>query len=551
MKIRTIRQQIIMMLLIIAMVLPGQVGVKAEDASSTFPTDDNGGTITITKYKTDSANEVTNGTFTNGMNASNTHDVLSGVEFTVEKVASISQVSDENGNVNMVYTITSDFKNTLGIGSDEKDDYTGQELESKLLGYTGDAKNLLSSKFENSDEVADTTDSSLYIAKKGTTGTDGKVTFSSLKQGLYLVVETAAPSNVTAKAKPFFVSIPSYVNYDENNTGWIMEVNAYPKNAVGTASMDKTITAVGGVSQTTASRYADVKIGDTIKYKLAFSVPVPADGLKQLYIVDEMAAGLDYTENTISVKIVDEADSLNPQNYSVDITNENQITIDFSKYLDTLNGSKGNTVSFEIEYECKVGDNAILGDTGNTNTATLYYSTKTIDDDSNPEQASGNAKAYTYGINLTKSFADGSTDGYSNVEFQLYTKDGDTEKTIGTYTMGSNNIKINGIKAGTYYLKEIKTVSGYILLKDPIEIVIADATADGGADTATVNGKIVTMILATDDTTDSKYIPITVVNDKGFSLPTTGAEGTAMFAFVGILLVLIAGTLLIIKKKQR
>ena len=58
------------------------------------------------------------------------------------------------------------------------------------------------------------------------------------------------------------------------------------------------------------------------------------------------------------------------------------------------------------------------------------------------------------------------------------------------------------------------------------------------------------MIKEVENGATDALVSLTVVNDKGFSLPTTGAAGTAIFAFVGILLIIVAGVLLIVKKKQ-
>ena len=46
-------------------------------------------------------------------------------------------------------------------------------------------------------------------------------------------------------------------------------------------------------------------------------------------------------------------------------------------------------------------------------------------------------------------------------------------------------------------------------------------------------------------------VPLTVVNNKGFDLPQTGAAGTAIFAIAGIVLVAVAGALLIFRRKTQ
>ena len=71
------------------------------------------------------------------------------------------------------------------------------------------------------------------------TDVDGKVEFTGLKVGLYLVIETALPQAVTQKADPFLVSIPMTrigAGKDEtenpNNKVWMYDVTVYPKNSI-------------------------------------------------------------------------------------------------------------------------------------------------------------------------------------------------------------------------------------------------------------------------------------------------------------------------------
>ena len=84
-------------------------------------------------------------------------------------------------------------------------------------------------------EVKETSESS------GEKKTDkaGKVEFTGLEVGLYLVIETALPQAVTQKAEPFLVSIPMTrigAGEDEttnpNNEVWMYDVTVYPKNSI-------------------------------------------------------------------------------------------------------------------------------------------------------------------------------------------------------------------------------------------------------------------------------------------------------------------------------
>lgn len=76
----------------------------------------------------------------------------------------------------------------------------------------------------------------------------GKVEFTGLEVGLYLVIETTLPQAVTQKAEPFLVSIPMTrigAGKDEttnpNNEVWMYDVTVYPKNSIaqGNVTLEK------------------------------------------------------------------------------------------------------------------------------------------------------------------------------------------------------------------------------------------------------------------------------------------------------------------------
>lgn len=80
------------------------------------------------------------------------------------------------------------------------------------------------------------------------TNENGKVEFTGLHVGLYLVIETTLPQAVTQKAEPFLVSIPMTrigAGKDEttnpNNEVWMYDVTVYPKNSIaqGNVTLEK------------------------------------------------------------------------------------------------------------------------------------------------------------------------------------------------------------------------------------------------------------------------------------------------------------------------
>lgn len=138
----------------------------------------------------------------------------------------------------------------------------------------------------------------------------------------------------------------------------------------------------------------------------------------------------------------------------------------------------------------------------------------------------------------------GEGDFLEGAEFALYTdKDCNTIATDseGNELKGTTEVDrvliFDNIPAGTkdkpmtYYLKELKTAAGYVLLKEPIEVKLPYEYHVGDI----VNGDEVTE----DGMTWS--LTYTIVNDKAFDLPASGLSGIGPIAAAGIAIVVIAG----------
>ena len=70
------------------------------------------------------------------------------------------------------------------------------------------------------------------------TDVTGHTSASDMEQGLYLVVETRVPENVTSTCNPFFVSLPMTTI---DGAAWNYDVTVYPKNQTGNPDLEKTV----------------------------------------------------------------------------------------------------------------------------------------------------------------------------------------------------------------------------------------------------------------------------------------------------------------------
>ena len=232
--------------------------------------------------------------------------------------------------------------------------------------------------------------------------------------------------------------------------------------------------------------------------------------------------------------------------------------------------------------------------TGNQNTAYLDYNNNPYEkaDDTTPlswQTAKATATVYTYGIKVQKQgetqegdqvenlsgavFELTAADDYGNFDSDAApikfvpvtpnTVDGayrkavtdnensaTTELEVGN-TQNSGQLQLSGLDVGTYYLKETKAPDGYNLLAQPVKITITD---DGvGVDPIDVNGKpeYTNSEDGNEVEADDGYVPVTVINTQGFTLPTTGGMGTVLFTAGGVVLMGAGLVLLVVFLRRR
>lgn len=541
------------------------MSVMAFAADAETGTTEEKGSVTITKYMSTSGTGDTLSTenYTGAAPTGEEYKLLKNVEFAYVKVGERVQVdtaTSDSSQTEIQYTVTDEnFLDAIGIEKAEVNkNFTQKTLNEKVSSSANKTKVI---NFVNTYKGAN----------KESTDENGTASFTELDlNALYVFAETDATNaalasdgskvNVTKVSVPFLVSLP-FTGSDETT---VTNLRVYPKNSTGTESIDKNI-----IENNTKKKTTVANIGDTINYEVTYSVPVPENGLTELKIVDTMDKGLTFKNEASNITVINDKGAEGSEKkltynteYTVSLDEaKNTVTIDFAKYLNSL--QKNSTETFTITYTVKLNENAVLGQTGNKNKVYLEYQNygekepkKTTDKDTT---------VFTYGIDLTKK-GEG-TDVLEGVKFELtdsenqpvkvqkngtnefYTPGG-TSNEVTTATDGK--IYIRGLKPGTYKLTETKTKAGYVLLKDPVEIMITQKEAESGIAEATVGRKPVTM-QNDQKNSDSKTaeVPLTVVNSKGFDLPATGGRGIALFTIAGIAIVAAAGSLLFMRKRSK
>ena len=239
-----------------------------------------------------------------------------------------------------------------------------------------------------------------------------------------------------------------------------------------------------------------------------------------------------------------------------------------------------------INYSATLQKTADQTGAGIRNDVSLVYSNKIgVDSEGNPTEGEkkeihDSTFVYTFKVKVNK-IADDTKKGLENVEFDLYKKDengtvtGDEAKALGLdpkakwtkvneaplKTNKDGYVEQGGLANGDYYLVETKTASGYNLLKAPVKVTLSiqaetkwteESIYDesGNMLKHTVDKKTTTF--SGGDEGGKPEYTITVVNRKGFNLPTTGGFGTLLFSGIGALLVVGGvGVLMSTKKKKK
>ena len=295
----------------------------------------------------------------------------------------------------------------------------------------------------------------------------------------------------------------------------------------------------------------NANIGDTIHFQTTIDVK---KGAQSYVLHDVLSTGLKLITDTTSlhgspVYIMD-SDSyvLNKDNnndYKFTETKDG-FTITFTDSY--LKSKEDKDYTLSVSYSATLTNAAVIGGEGNTNETYLKYG---VDSESNHSTTT----TYTFEIPVYKyTGTDENKQDLAGAKFKLYTNNDFTEANevkvteVGTnYFVGSTysnknvmtspqsgRFEIKGLKAGTYYLKEIEAPKGYNLLANAVEVHITEA---GKVEVR--NGETLKEVNRVD-----------VQNKSGTLLPSTGGAGTTMIYLVGALLVLGSGVVLASKRRS-
>lgn len=417
--------------------------------------------------------------------------------------------------------------------------------------------------------------------------------------------------NVTGLAPATYRFIETNLGGTDDNKGYILDgktayeftVQTDGKIQVGTteASESATITVYNekpslekSVENANGSydNDTDASVGDTVTWKVEASVPSNVNELKTYKLTDKMSDALTW-ENKAKANLeitTNNSTTLEAStDYTLTVPEDNTTggtwTIEFTEAGKTKLATS-NVKVITVTFNTKLNKNAIIGSEGNLNDAELDYSNAIYptEDPDNPNKGNtpgedkikDQAIVYSFQMNIEKVDGNDSTIKLQGVTFDLYSYTGaktnpteaDLKGSDGTLveqnltTDADGKIQKSGLKNGTYYLVETKTVKTkdgkqYNLLKEPVkvEIKVDYVTKTETTITKDVNGNVAdtttvsTKTFTGGDTGSDGTFTVTVKNYTGFDLPITGGMGTVLFSIAGF--ALMAGAAFVLLKGRR
>lgn len=543
---------------------------------------------------------------------------IQGVIFTYAKVADVTTYSalEADGYKDVVlYKLpdnakTASFLSALGLTAADAYRTDGGNLyftSDVLIDGLSGQLNAIESQTKNALEAFVKNNGGTDMPETDVNGHSGK---TGMDQGLYVVVETYVPENVTGTTAPFLVSLPmTTIDGDE----WNYDVTVYPKNETGMPTLEKTLREAkvdtgkhNGTTNDITDGYAHTGTGsdgDIIDYQIISTLPTitsNATALSAYTYVDTLSKGIEYNKKDVKIEWFKDA-ACTPENriaawteadnkftitYGTAANNATTMTIEMTTSgLDEINNSNAvydlntslyrgySNCTMRITYTATVNSSAdtVYGDNGNPNdvvltwkrTNTTYYDT--LEDD---------CHFYVYGLDLLKQFSD-SKGNFANVEFKVYNntdgywvtaelnsaegiyyvKDQAAEEANATtfVPVSSGKIIVKGLEDDEYIITEIATDDGYMLLKDAITVVISAAENSNicsvcgtSAITATATVNGDAVAMTEDNGSASAIVPFTVVNTRGVDFPKTGDSGTWLLTVGGMMIAACSGAAMIL-----
>ena len=244
---------------------------------------------------------------------------IQGVEFTYLRVADITmnnEVVDGQRQVGVLYGFDSSDRSTAVLSAISLTAADAHKTDNGINYFTSDMLNnkLTAALVANATTVKNALEAAGRNGGVAMTETDttGHTSASNMVQGLYLVVETRVPENVTSTCNPFFVALPMTTI---DGAAWNYDVTVYPKNQTGNPDLEKTVREAKNSTGKNTGNLTDItdgyahtttaSVGDTVDYQIISTLPTitsKASRLSEYTYVDTMSKGIRYNKNDVVIE---------------------------------------------------------------------------------------------------------------------------------------------------------------------------------------------------------------------------------------------------------
>ena len=421
-------------------------------------------------------------------------DVIDGETYTAYKV--LNYTANEDKTAVSYYLTKAEYDTGLGaalvaagFAFTPSSDGTQYVLNNAKTVDVADA----ASKLAENENIA-----SLALKTYTATGASGRANFGTMDTGYYFVTTTAGSLCAL---------------HDEADIATVVE-----KNTITTPDKKQ-----GTEAGTYADAQLDVNIGDTVYYDAEIKIGKGAN--YEITGTDTLSTGLklNHADGDITVKVGDT--EVATTNYTLTATDSGFTIVFTAAYISTL--AENDVI--KIEYSAVITEDIPIRQL-TPNTWTIDYSKQHIDDHTDVKTYDAQVKKIDA---TTKEFLDGAG-------FKLYdAATGGTQITVAKDDTGyyvsatadeeimitsADGANIRGLAPGTYYLEETTVPEGYNKLSERKAFTVtADATA---------------------------AVEISVENNAGSVLPSTGGIGTTIFYIIGAILVVGAGVVLVTRRRM-
>lgn len=409
--------------------------------------------------------------------------------------------------------------------------------------------------------------------------TEAKAFASEVAQYLIDPPAGTGTDSITGLAAGYYLIKNTNVEAGEVFTDYILQVveNVTVQPKSGKPTLDKQIkhneTGEWGV-------VGDNQIGDTVEFRTITTVPYVSGYTQYKYVIyDEMSAGLTSNvknENDVTIKVNDTTE-LDKKYYTVTVDEKNAnkftVTVDVLQAIQDNRMDTGNKLY--TYYTGILNENAkVYKDGKQDNKAYLEYSNNPHDNTTTNKTPEKVVYDWTFKMEINKIDGESNAplsdakfvlskngncslgtigdDGTPSITTDLINliENSDGSYTVapaghtGTYVMTAGNITIKGLDDATeYYLYETKAPAGYNRLTDAVKFKITADYDETGENCTSVTTKV-------NEDAPQAGLSITVKNNKGAALPSTGGIGTTLFYVIGGVLMAVAAVLLVTKKRM-